>query len=234
MARYRSWIPKTAIERVVERHDDGSKKRAEYYFEAKFIGTREWHENGVLEFERPYTIEIKDGVHVTRQHGTQYEWYENGQLLAIEPYRNGLAHGTAKQWTYDGELLITYTMKHGNGLDFWCDTESGRLWEEWHHEGDFCLERRWSGDDKTIRCECYWACGDRHGIYREWNAQVRLRRGFPQYYVKGRKVTKRQYLKACDHDQTLPRFVARENLPRRSLPAEYVAQRKLRRKRPTL
>ena len=43
----------------------------------------------------------------------------DGVVTFAEPYRNGLAHGKAKQWSYDGELIGTYTMTHGTGLDFW-------------------------------------------------------------------------------------------------------------------
>ena len=84
-------------------------------------------------------------------------------------------------------------------------------------------ERWWYGDNKTIWSEQHFQDGQSHGIYREWNG-LSLRRGFPRYYANGQKVNKRQYLKACEQDPSLPEFSEADNRPCRALPHELMAQ----------
>jgi hypothetical protein len=79
-------------------------------------------------------------------------------------------------------------------------------------------ERWWCADNQTVGEESHYWHGIEHGIFRQWNAQRRLRRGYPRYFVQGQRVTKRQYVRACHHDPTLPPFVADDNQPFRSCP----------------
>ena len=53
--------------------------------------------------------------------------------------------------------------------------------------------------------------------YREWNQKKSLRRGFPQYYINGQKVNKKQYLKACTQNDFLPKFQEMDNHSHREL-----------------
>ena len=59
---------------------------------------------------------------------------------------------------------------------------------------------------------------------RQWTALGRLRRGYPQYFVQGERVTKRQYLRACQTDPTLPIRRAQDDQPERPLPASVMSQ----------
>jgi hypothetical protein len=63
-----------------------------------------------------------------------------------------------------------------------------------------------------------------HGVFRAWNARGRLRRGYPQYFVDGKRVRKRRYLKGSAADPSLPPFREEENRPDRKLPVEYLDQ----------
>ena len=66
-----------------------------------------------------------------------------------------------------------------------------------------------------------------HGIQRKWNWKTRkLRRGYPQFYLYGEKVAKRQYIQACKTDSSLPPYLSKDDAPSRRLPAEFLAQRK--------
>src|SRR5436305_3461473 len=85
-----------------------------------------------------------------------------------------------------------------HGFDWWL-THEGSLWWEYH-----------------------WRHFARHGIEREWNADGRLRRGYPRYWVDGERVTRRQYLKAAAHDSSLPPFRPEENQPHRTSPPKIV------------
>jgi hypothetical protein len=159
-----------------------------------------------------------------RKHGRERQRdFEGGDSLEFETnYVHGLEHGIAKQY-YDGRLVGTYRMDLGTGVDLWRDRNS-RLQEE-RHVRDGALhgfERWWNGDDRTLWKEGHYRGGVEHGIFRDWNDKGRLRRGYPQYYVHGQRVVKRQYLKAAASDQTLPRYREEDNRPERQLPDESV------------
>ena len=226
MKHYRSSIPHNAEERVVSTGSSGDKKyRREYILNGEVVGERQFDENGLLEFERP----IKNGV----THGTLYE-VADGIVTFAEPYRNGVAHGTARQWSADGESIGSYTMKHGTGLDLW------RCKASWAHgrvflsEARFVKDGKWHGfewwlneDQKSVRAENHFWENLQHGIERRWNSQGRLSRGYPRYWVNNKRVTKREYVRACAGIPNLPRFRESDNQPRRKFPPEVLAAIKL-------
>ena len=218
MKHYRSSIPKKAKERVLATRSSTPKQSlAEYILNGEVVGTRQFNENGVLEFECP----LKNGV----PHGTLYH-FENGVVTFAEHYSNGLAHGTAKQWSYDGELIGAYTMKHGTGLDLWRvknNWDDGRVYLA---EARFVKDGKWHGfewwldeDQKTAHDEHHFWENLQHGIQRSWNSQGRLRRGYPRYWVSNMRVTKRKYLRACANDSNLPLYREQDNSPARKFPA---------------
>jgi hypothetical protein len=184
------------------------------------VGFRQWDEEGQLEFE----CAMRGGV----RHGHEYRFYPNGGLLEKTTYREGRMHGSGRQWSEDGRLLVTWELVDGTGLDLWCDTLTGTLAEEhyWPREGELGYERQWNRDEKTIWQEYFYRLGKGyHGVWRQWNASGRPRRGFPRYHVNDRQVTKRQYLKAGERDPTLPPYRPEEDDPHRQLPAAYLAQK---------
>ncbi len=219
MKNYRSSIPKAAQERVVATHVTGPQKhRAEYILDGKTVGVRYFEENGDLISETP----LRNGL----AHGTQY-FFIDGKLDWSERYHKGLAHGTARQWSEEGELIGTYTMKHGTGLDLW------RCKRNWGHgpvqlsearylkDGMFHGFEWWLNDDlKGVHHETHFWMDQKHGIERVWNSEGRLKRGYPKYWIKDKQVAKRQYLRECAKDAILPRFYQEDNLPQRKFPAE--------------
>ncbi len=219
MKHYRSSIPKAAKERVLATYQTGRQKcKAEYVLNDKVVGVRQFDENGQLAFERP----MRNGV----THGTLYD-IDDGVVTLAEPYRYGLAHGTAKQWSHDGELIGTYTMNHGTGLDLW------RAKENWGHgrvylsEARYVKEGKWHGfewwldeDQKSVHSEHHFWENLQHGIERRWNSKRRLKRGFPRYWVNNKQVAKREYLRSSAKDGNLPPFLGSDNRPRRKFPPE--------------
>ncbi|HLY98362.1 MAG TPA: hypothetical protein VKT33_04780 [Candidatus Angelobacter sp.] len=219
MKHYRSSIPKEAKERILATHSAGLQKyKAEYILNGEVVGERQFDENGLPEFERP----LKNGV----THGLLYH-FENGVVTFMEHYSNGFAHGTAKQWSDDGELIGTYTMKHGTGLDLWRvrkDWGDGRVYLA---EARFVKDGKWHGfewwlneDQTSVHEEHHFRENLQHGIQRSWNSQGRLRRGYPRYWVRNTRVTKREYLRECANDSNLPLYREQDNLPVRKFPAE--------------
>lgn len=217
--RYKSPIPPNAEEVIQTCYLSGEHETAHYSIDGELVGKRFWDEEGWTELEWGF----KNGL----KHGNELRWCGKDRLLFVEPYRNGRPHGTTKQFGPDGEILITYTMRNGVGLDLWCD-DDGSLSEEayWPACGEIGYTRRWNGDNKTVWQEYFYRLGDGwHGITREWNAARRLRRGFPKYFVKDKQVRKRDYIKACESDPQLVPFREEDNLPNRPLPKEYLDQR---------
>jgi hypothetical protein len=219
MAEYRSSIPETATEQVVERYGTGQRKRAEYRLDGAVVGVRSFHGDDTPSYE----YGLRDG----RPHGMQYRWDLPGVLLSAEPFEDGLPHGTAMQWADDGTLVGTYTMIRGTGLDLWwggCGdvstlSEARYLQDGRRHGFEWWIHP--SQDRVTEERHC-WE-GQLHGIERQWNRAGRLQRGFPRYYVHGQRVDKRRYLRACSDHPELPPFRTSDNLPQRSFPPE-VAQ----------
>ena len=213
---YLSSIPADAREKVTARYGKIGKKRAEYYVGKEFVGIREFFITGEPESEWA----LQNGI----RHGTHYRWYEPGKLLSCAPYENGGAHGTAFEWARDGRLLGSYTMERGTGIDLW--------WEDWsdgsvnlaevHYECDGKNHgfEWWLNTDASLWQERHWHEGNLHGIEREWNHEGGVRRGYPRYYLHSERVTKRQYLKACTKDTTLPPFRSEDNFPQRAFPPE--------------
>jgi hypothetical protein len=220
MKHYRSSIPKAAKKKRVRSTPGTGLEKYEYLLDGDVVGVRYFDQNGQLELERP----MRDGVF----HGTLYS-FDNGVVISAEPYRNGVADGTAKQWSYDGELIGTYKMKHGTGVDLW------RCKKNWGNKRVFLAEARflkdgkWHGfewwlneDQKSVHDEQHFWENLQHGVQRSWNSNGRLRRGYPRYWVKGKQVTKREYLRACAKDPNLPTFRESDNRPLRKFPPEVL------------
>ena len=200
----KSDIPSNAVERVVKRHANGVKAEAQYFLRGAKVGWRYWEDDETLERE----FSMRRG----KYHGIARQWYSNGQLMWRSRYINGKEHGVAKQWDEKGRLLGTYRMNHGTGIDRW--------WVAVYRAGGgprnyrYCLgeevhwvngvlhgrTRFWYGH---LTHERYFWRGQPHGIWREWRSERKLERGYPQYYIRGKRVTKAQYLKACKTDKTL-------------------------------
>lgn len=213
--RYTTCIPHRAAEHVIRTYPNGCKEHAEYVIDGDVVGWRHWDEQGHLSREMP----LKKGV----AHGTEYSWYFDGILTSAEPYFEGKAHGIARQWSHDGKLLGSYTMLHGTGIDLWWqEREDGTsyvsevyyLQDGQRHGFEWWLKH----NQRSVSVERHWSQNLLHGIEREWGARGGLCRGYPRYWIHGKRVSKRDY--ECAAATDLPKYLAGENSPIRIFPSE--------------
>jgi hypothetical protein len=62
-------------------------------------------------------------------------------------------------------------------------------------------------------------------LAREWSGR-KLQRGFPKFFLEGRQVSRRVYLRAAKDDPTLPRYRPEEDLPNRDMTVTFGKLRK--------
>lgn len=206
-------IPDDAIEAITETYESGSKKKTSYFVGDQQVGWRYWAESVTMVME----YEMQNG----KYHGHYRYWYENGIVEEEGDYIDGLQHGEVKQYDWDGKQIGSSIMNQGTGLDLWYEL-SGKLSEERQYVDGMRhgYEHWWRDDNQTVWEESHFSKDIQHGIFRRWNLKGKMARGYPQYYVMSKRVTKRQYMSACRNDTTLPPFVAEDNQPTRNLPAE--------------
>ena len=112
--------------------------------------------------------------------GTSRQWHANGILKEETPMKKSKIHGVVRSWDYQGNLLDESRFKNGSGV-FRSWTANGQLTGETHlHEGI------------------------PHGRLRAWDEEEVLL--IEHYFIAGKKVSKKSYLKACETDTTLPIF----------------------------
>jgi antitoxin component YwqK of YwqJK toxin-antitoxin module len=214
---FRSSIPRNARERIVCWHASGLKAVVEYFVRRKLVGRRHFDFEGHLELD----YGLRDG----KSQGTTYRLDTPGRLLSATPYSRGIEHGVARQWGDNGRLLGTYRMHRGTGIDLWWDEAWSKPRRRYLAEVHFMRRGQPHGfewwineDQRSVHDERHWRDGCQHGIERTWNFKGRLRRGFPKYFVAGRRVTRRQYTRAAATDPSLPPFRKDENRPGRKFP----------------
>lgn len=202
-------LPSAARERVVARFSSGAKSRSQLHHDKKLIAEVLWEDDGIP----AWGWRLKNG----EKHGPSVEYWHNGQVAFIEPYVAGRVHGVTRHFDEQGRLLLESRYVRGSGVDLWCDLHNRTLSEEtWSREGRLHgVRRNWNSDGETVWLEEHWENGELHGVVREWNDKGRLRRGFPRYYLHGRKVPRRGYPFAVPKS---------DDLPRRALPILLVGQ----------
>jgi antitoxin component YwqK of YwqJK toxin-antitoxin module len=196
------------VEEILMSWASGAKKSAYYYDGGQKVGYRYWDEDGHLSIE----YHIKHD----KKHGSFRTWHDNGTLEHETAYFEGKEHGISTQYDRDGRSIGTYEMKFGTGVDLWYYA-AGIIAEERHYKDGNRdgYERWWNTDNQSIYRESHFHSGLEHGIFRIWNQEGRLCRGFPAYFVNGKKMPKRSYLKTCDRDKSLPKYLAIEDNPQR-------------------
>jgi len=221
MKRFKLDIPGNVVEQMTRefRRDGGAiyHRLTACVLNGEVVGQRAYNEAGTLVTETP----LRNG----NKHGREYQWNDDGTLNLIEPYVNGKIHGTAKQYGRDGSVIGTCTLRHGTGYDIWrVENEAGEIdISEIHSLRDGLphgFEWWLTTKPHILWEERHWHEGELHGIERQWNAAKKLRRGFPRYWIKGERVSKRKYLRAAENDLSLPRFRLQDNPPRRKFPLE--------------
>jgi len=215
--RFRSSIPAGARARVVGRHPSGSPERVEFVVGRSIVGCRLFDSDGELELDY--------GIRRGRRHGREYRLDLPGKLLSATAYRNGLEHGVARQWSDDGRLIGTYRMKNGTGVDLWWQDGSTQPGRPYLAEVLFMLKGQRHGfewwlneDQESVYQERHWSRDAAHGIEREWNDKGTLEPGFPKFYVRGRRVTRKVYERERADDRSLPPYQLEDNQPQRDFP----------------
>lgn len=199
-------IPENAVEEVVSYYPNGLKWTVDHKVDGKWVARSHWEESG-----NRGAVWAFDG---DLQHGPHREWYDNGQLAHETFYWHGKEHGVSRRWDYEGNLIGTYTMVHGTGLDLWYQAAGDLSEERRYVDGLRHGFERWYFnfvEESILSQEGHFKNGEEHGIFRNWNAKGGMRRGYPQYFVNGKKVSKRVYLAACKHDPFLPLFRPENN-----------------------
>ena len=215
--RFRSSIPARARSRVVRQHPSGAPERVEYVVGRTIVGCRLFDSDGELQLDY--------GIRRGRRHGREYRLDLPGKLLSVTAYRNGLEHGVARQWSDDGRLIGTYRMRNGTGVDLWWQQGWRRPRGPYLAEVHFMLKGHrhgfewWLNEDQgSVYQERHWSLDEAHGIEREWDAEGRLRSGFPKFYVGGRRVTRKVYERERGADASLPPYRTEDNQPQRDFP----------------
>jgi hypothetical protein len=134
-------------------------------------------------------------------------------------------HGWAKQFDSRGRLIFESHFRHGTGTDYWCDDRGGLSEGHPMVAGKPSGRERWWYDGTTVSSETDWLEGAWHGIKREWT-KGRLDRGYPQFFVRGERISKRGYVAAARRDPTLPPYRPEDDSPKRRLPERFVELRR--------
>ena len=210
-------IPASAEERVSAVDKAGAKSQSEFWLNGKLVGRAHWNPDG--------TPSIAVGMRNGALYGHQITYHDDGTLYA-EPLVDGLLHGLAKQYDPRGRLLLVSPFRHGTGTDFWCD-ERGRLAEEHPllHGKPSGIERWWVEDQRSIYSETQWLDGEWHGVARQWTTGGELDAGFPRFFVRGTKVSKRTYLQTARTDPSLLRYRTADDCPEREVPTTFLKLR---------
>ena len=210
MKTARRIIPQNAREKVVKRHDKGFKQVALYYASRKLVGHRSWDNEGHLAQE--YAIRNNE------KHGVFVSYWPNGIANWVTHYVDGKEHGISRQYDYKGKLIGKYRMRHGTGVDLWFDAPGELSEERYVRDGKWDGFERWWSTRHSVFAETHFKENLEHGIKREWTAGGNLRRGYPRYFIRGNRVSKREYERACKEDPSLPRYRSEDDSPKRTQP----------------
>lgn len=219
MKRPKSDIPQNAVEVLLsEYHEEGPLiyfRVVDCVLNHQVVGRRAYDQDGTLRIETP----LKNG----KKHGREYVWDETDALESVEPYREGKLHGLAKQYGRNGDVIGTYRFTHGTGYDIWrYEKEDGSIGvSEIHSIQDGSphgFEWWLNADQHSIWHELHWSQGKYHGIERMWNERGKLKKGYPKFWIQGKAVTRRAYVKAAEQDETLPDYQETEDRPQRRFP----------------
>jgi antitoxin component YwqK of YwqJK toxin-antitoxin module len=151
--------------------------------------------------------------------GLEREWHSSGRLRYEARYRHGLQHGLQRQWDEQGRLIVRTRFVRGSGLDLYCGdlrpgvvSESREIVDGLRHG----FERWWT--DGKLTQEKRFFRGDEHGISRSWTLAGKLERGWPRFVLRGQRVTRHAYARACTSDASLPRWREKDDRPSRARP----------------
>lgn len=183
-----------------------------------------WSRDGALLHEQPLDAR-------GRHHGIEVERDDTGAVVWCATWVHGSMHGPLILFDESGLPALVTEFVHGRGTDLWMSC--GRVSEVRELvDGVPHGLVRW-GDPEEPSEEGYFDRGRRHGIFREWETNGRLRKGFPRFFLRDARVSRRAYELAQAKSSSLPPYIAREDANDREMPIavrEAVARaRRLRR-----
>jgi len=115
-------------------------------------------------------------------HGPHRTWHANGRLATEEFYEHGRLHGLCQQWNQQGELLGSFQVKDGTGIQ-----------REWFQNG-------------RLQLETATVAGKFTGRTRVWLPDGTL--VAEQYGIENRNVTQAAYAAAASKHPDYPRYPA--------------------------
>jgi len=168
-----------------------------------------WSRDGALLHEQPLDAR-------GRSHGIEVEWDDSGAVLWCATWVHGSMHGPLMLFDEAGQPALVTEFVHGRGTDLWLSC--GRVSEVRELvDGRLHGLVRW-GDPERPSEEGYFDRGRRHGIFREWEANGTLRKGFPRYYLRDARVSRRRYELAQAKSSSLRPYIASEDANDREMP----------------
>jgi hypothetical protein len=173
------------------------------------LGRLIWSRDGALMHEQPLDAQ-------GRAHGIEIEYDDSGAVVWCATWVHGSMDGPVVQLDERGVPVLVTGFEGGRGTDLWMSCGQISEVRELLDGAPHGL-LRW-GDPTRPSEEGYFVRGQRHGIFREWESDGRLRKGFPRYYLDDARVSRRVYEAARVEDPSLRPYVAREDVNRRAMP----------------
>lgn len=156
------------VGKVTRWHKNGQKAEESDYIDCKPIGGRMmWDKEGKKYFE-------------TRLEGggrsVEIEWYPNGQMKSMIPYKDGQQYGKVKRWYANGQreedVMMKNTRVHGSYRSWYPNGKKQREffsinnvmsgeYREWNEEGNLVREIIESTERKLIIVRTYWDNGQK-------------------------------------------------------------------------
>ena len=200
-------------------------RRVNYFRDDKMVGERIFYKNGNVASERLF----KDG----KLDGKERLFYESGKLFSDRVYVAGKLDGDVHFFKEDGELFGVSKLAKGTGvlrqfgllslalskseLPYKDGVLDGtkKLWSNFSGgRGIGCsisqyvngLNEGWCvtfNEDGSLLESGYLHEGQGHSVMREYADGGKMALGYPQYRIKGKRVTEDEYREAAKTDRIL-------------------------------
>ncbi len=123
-------------------------------------------------------------VYKAQERAVSRHWHPNGVLASEKTIQSGIIEGVASYWNDRGELVDSFEIRNGSGV--W------RIWE-------LDARSRWY---RNIECRTI----NNMKIGRQLEYSDHGTTAIETYWINDKKISKKRYFKACEHDPNLPRY----------------------------
>jgi len=201
------WLPARASIVVTGRNNASA--RGEARTGKRPLAQLTWSLEGRLLYEKPLDPS-------GRAHGIETERDDAGRVIWCARWVHGLMHGPAIQFDAQGRPIVVTEFVRGRGVDIWVScgkvTEVREMAEGVPHG-----LVRWGNPARPWEEEHFFH-GQRHGVFRQWEPDGSLRKGYPHFYLRDTRVSRRKYEAARAKDESLPEYRATDDSNRRTIP----------------